>query len=96
MQLQLVYCTDIGGKMGTAAIGIRIGTCIGLGIGSVETLLHITIKAICIGVGLGIGVRQWKHTMRSNASFAMITWDPLVDRQTALKTLPSRNSVGGR
>ena len=53
--------------MGTVAIGIRIGTCIGLGVGSVETVLPITIKAICIGVGLrigiGIGVGQWKHTI---------------------------------
>ena len=49
--------------MGTVAIGIRIGTCIGLGVGSVETLLHITIKAVFIGVGLGIGVGQWKHTI---------------------------------
>ena len=50
--------------MGTVAIGIRIGTCIGLRAGSVETLLHITIKAIFIRVGLGvslrIGVGQWK------------------------------------
>ena len=53
--------------MGTVAIGIGIRTCIGLGVGSVETVLHITIKAICIGVGLrigiGIGVGQWKHTI---------------------------------
>ena len=35
--------TDIGAKMGTAAIGIGIGTCIGIGIGSLETLLHIII-----------------------------------------------------
>ena len=58
--------------MGTVAIGIRIGTCIGLGVGSVETLLHITIKAIFIGVGLGvslgIGVGQWKHTIRHGDS----------------------------
>ena len=55
--------------MGTVAIGIGIRTCIGLGVGSVETLLHITIKAIFIGVslgvGLGIGVGQWKHTIIS-------------------------------
>ena len=30
-------------KMGTVAIGIGIGTCIGLRVGSVETVLHITI-----------------------------------------------------
>ena len=29
--------------MGTVAIGIGIRTCIGLGVGSVETVLHITI-----------------------------------------------------
>ena len=59
--------TDIGAKMGTEAIGIRIGTCIGLGIGSVKTVLHITIVAICItvrvGIGIGIGIGQWKHAI---------------------------------
>ena len=53
--------------MGTVAIGIGIRTCIGTRVGSVETLLHITIKVIFIGVGLrvglGIGVGQWKHTI---------------------------------
>ena len=44
-------------KMGTVAIGIRIG----LSVGSVETALHIAIVAISIGVGIGIG--QWKHTI---------------------------------
>ena len=43
-------------KMGTVAFGIGIGTCIGLGVGSVETVLHITIKAICIGFGLGVSL----------------------------------------
>ena len=47
--------------MGTVPIGIRIG------LGSVETLLHITIEPIfiCIGIGIGkgIGVGQWKHTI---------------------------------
>ena len=51
-------------KMETVAIGMGIGTCIGPGVGSVETVLHITIKAICIGVGLRIRVGQWKHTIR--------------------------------
>ena len=50
-------------KMGTVAIGIGIGTCIGLRIGSVETVLHITIEANSIGIGIGIGVGQWKHTI---------------------------------
>ena len=56
--------TNIGAKMGTVAIGIRIGTCIGIGIGSLETLLHIIIIAIFIGIRIGIGVGQWKHTIR--------------------------------
>ena len=35
--------------------------------------------------------------VKSNASWAMVTWDPLpVDRQTRLKTLHSRNFIGGR
>ena len=33
--------------------------------------------------------------VRSNASRIMDTWDP-TDRQTRLKTLPSRNFVGGQ
>ena len=45
--------------MGTVAIGIGIRTCIGLRIGSVETLLHIIIITISIGIGIG----QWKHTI---------------------------------
>ena len=51
--------------MGTVAIGIGIGTCIGIRIGSLETLLHIIIIAIFIGIGIGIGigVGQWKHAM---------------------------------
>ena len=58
--------------MGTVAIGIGIGTCIGLRVGSVETVLHITIKPNSIGVGLGvgvgIGVGQWKHTITSSVT----------------------------
>ena len=38
--------TDIGAKMGTVPIRIGIGICIGIRVGSVETLLHITIVAI--------------------------------------------------
>ena len=53
--------------MGTVASGIGIGTCIGIRIGSLETLLHIVIIAIFIGIrigiGIGIGVGQWKHTI---------------------------------
>ena len=37
--------TDVGAKMGTVPIGIGIGACIGIGVGSVETVLHITIEA---------------------------------------------------
>ena len=57
--------TDIGAKMGTVPIGIGIRRCIRIGLGSVETLLHITIEPIfiCIGIGIGIGVGQWKHTI---------------------------------
>ena len=53
--------TDIGAKMGTVPIGI--GRCIGIGLGSAETLLHITIEPIFICIGIGIGVGQWKHTI---------------------------------
>ena len=53
--------------MGTVPIGIGLGTCISLGIGSVETVLHITIGSISIGISLGIGLciglGQWKHTI---------------------------------
>ena len=49
--------------MGTVPIGIRIGACIGIGVGSVETVLHITFEANSIGIGIGIGVGQWKHTI---------------------------------
>ena len=62
--------TDIDTKMGTVAIGMRISTCIGIGIGSLETLLHIIIIAIFIGIRIGIGIEigvgQWKHTIRVN------------------------------
>ena len=51
--------------MGMVAIGIRIG----IGLGSVETVLHITIIAICIGVGLRIGIAQWKHTITLALNF---------------------------
>ena len=59
--------------MGTVPIGIGIGRCIGIGLGSVETLLRITIEPIfiCIGIGIGIGigVGQWKHTIRCKSLF---------------------------
>ena len=59
--------------MGTVPIGIGIGRCIGISLGSVETLLHITIEPIfiCIGIGIriGIGVGQWKHTITSSYFF---------------------------
>ena len=35
-------------------------------------------------------------TVRSNASWVMVTWWPPVNGQTRLKTLPSRNFVGRR
>ena len=35
-------------------------------------------------------------TVRSNALWLMVTRGPPMDRQTCLKTLPSRNFVGGR
>ena len=38
--------TDIGVKLGTVPICIRIGIGIGIGIGSAETVLHIIILAI--------------------------------------------------
>ena len=61
--------------MGTVAIGIRIGTCVGIGIGSLETFLHIIIIAIFIGIGIGIGigVGQWKHTIKDdNIKFVIL------------------------
>ena len=66
--------------MGTVPIGIGIRRCIGIGLGSVETLLHITIEPIfifiCIGIGIGIGigVGQWKHTIRDRAALRSLYW----------------------
>ena len=34
-------------------------------------------------------------TVKSNVSWVMVTWGPPVNRQTRLKTLPSRKFVGG-
>ena len=34
-------------------------------------------------------------TVRSNASWVMVTWGPPADRQTQLKTLPSHNFIKG-
>ena len=60
--------SDISAKLGIVAICIGISTCIGLGVVSVETVLHIIIIAISIRVGvglsLGVGRGQWKHTIR--------------------------------
>ena len=56
-----LFGANISVKLGTVPICIRIG----IGIGSVETVLHIVdISHIRIGIGIGIGVRQWKHTIR--------------------------------
>ena len=55
--------TDICAKLGTVAIGIRIG----IGIGSVETILHIILGSIFIRIGVGIGVGQCRHTISMNA-----------------------------
>ena len=65
--------TDISVKMGAVAIGIGIGIGIGISVGSVETVLHITIASISIGIGKGIGVEQWKHTTNSFA-FPLLAW----------------------
>ena len=56
-----LFSTNISVKLGTVPICIRTG----IGIGSVETVLHIIILAIWIGIKIGIGVGQWKHTIRS-------------------------------
>ena len=42
-------------------------------------------------VGRGQGQRGDPCTVRSNASWVMVTWWPPVNGQTRLKTLPSRN-----
>ena len=61
---------DIGTKLGAVAIGI--GSCIGVGVGAVETVLHIIIETILIGVGISIGigivVGQCKYTIRTHFS----------------------------
>ena len=62
----------IGTKLGAIAIRIGIVSCIGVGVGLVETVLHIIIEAILIGVGIsigiGIGIGQCKHTIRTRFS----------------------------
>ena len=58
--LKTPYWYHIGVKLGTVPICIGIG----IRIGSVETVLHIIILAIWIGIG--IGVRQWKHTITTS------------------------------
>ena len=47
----------------------RVPICIGIriGIGSVETVLHIIVLAIWIGIGIGIGVGQRKHAIMWHA-----------------------------
>ena len=60
--------TDIDAKLGTVAIGIRMGITIGIGVGSVETVLHIIIESNFIGISVGIGFGQWKHTIISIAA----------------------------
>ena len=56
LQLKLVKFYLTGTKLGTVTIGIRIG----IGVGSVETILHIIIGSISIGIGVAIGVGQCK------------------------------------
>ena len=56
--------TDIGTKFGTETIGIRIA----IGVGSVETVLHIIIQSIYIGIGIGTGVGQCKYTTHKSTS----------------------------
>ena len=69
-------CTDISGKMGTVPNGIGLWTCIGLGICSVETVLHITIEAIsiglCLGLSIGIGLGQWKCNGNAPLSLSVL------------------------
>ena len=55
--------TDISVKLSTEPICIRIGITIVIGVGSVETVLHIIIGPNFIGIGIGIGVGQCKHTI---------------------------------
>ena len=51
-------CSEIGIKMGTEPTYLNLG----LGLGSVETLLNIIIKpnSLCLGIGLRINVLQCK------------------------------------
>ena len=65
--MEISYNTDISVKLGTVPICIGIRITIGIGLGSIETVLHIIIEpnfiGIGIGVGAGIGVGQCKHTI---------------------------------
>ena len=64
--------TDIGAKLGTVAIRVRIGITIGIGVGSMETVLLIIIEPNFIGIEIsgGIGIGQWKHTIRTMNNFS--------------------------
>ena len=75
--------------MGTLAIVIGIGIVISLG--SVKTVLQIFIEAnfigIRIGVIIGIGVGQWKHTIRANGPL------PLSDCNCKMKATSLSNWI---
>ena len=59
--------TDIDTNLGAAPICIAIGTCIGIGIAPLYTILNITIQSnfICVGIGIGIGIVRCKDTIRN-------------------------------
>ena len=63
-------------QMGTVPNDIGLCTHIGLGVGSVETVLYITTEAIDIGLGLclgiGIGLGQWKHTINMGMALTLV------------------------
>ena len=60
--------------------------------------LDVTSKGPGLGriPSLRFRVQVWPCTVRSNASWVMVTWRPHVNRQTWVKILISINLVGGR
>ena len=53
-------------KMGMKPNCICVGVSVGVGVGSVWTVLHITIRSIVVGdvIGDGDGIGQCEHTIR--------------------------------
>ena len=87
--------TDISVKLGAIPICIGIWITIGIGVGSVKTVLHSVIEPNFIGIGVVIWVGQWKQIINSKLKHFALgrTWVLVSDRDCVVTETVNRLNV---